>query len=566
MIRYPIIGIEEQKTLFEVKEYMEIHGVKEISIFRTNSYCVIGKISWMTVSKAILYGLEKAPVKIYMQPNNTLSTNMLPKEIEKITSAEHLDISIMQSQEYTDIIQSDRDTTSITVEDNYKVFNNLSRLMKAKCSLSTYYLLEKIGKLGDLLEINVYAVGGIVRELLLSNVPQIIINDIDIVVEGDGIKFAQFLAKEFQAVVRKHPAFMTASLTYDDTFGVEFHIDVATARLEYYPYPSALPQVTSASIREDLFRRDITMNALAIQLNKECFGRIFDLFNGVQDIQNKSIQIIHSLSFIEDPTRIIRAIRFEQRYQFCISIQTEEVMKNALSYFMIEKVFGSRLRREFELICKEKEPQLCIIRMNELGVLAAIDTHLVLTKKRKIVICTLQTILEWYASLQLQEKLPSVLTIYLLGLCYNLSQEQTKSILQKFGVSTHLQEILLYLRLNVKQVLEKLMLLYSGSKGTPQPTISAIYVVLYSLSLEGLLYLKAYAPKNMDYIISSYIQIWRFITPDISGSDLKQLGFIPGPQYKYILQDVLKEKLDGKIQTKQKQINYILSKYKSDLK
>ena len=161
------------------------------------------------------------------------------------------------------------------------------------------------------------------RDIMLSR-PAIEFDDVDLVVEGDGIAFARALAQELGGRVREHRTFMTALVIYTDENGDEQRVDVATARLEYCEYPAALPTVELSSIKMDLFRRDFTINAMALRLNKAQFGSLVDFFGGQGDIQRKTIRIIHSLSFVEDPTRIIRAVRFEQRYGFHISMQGEE--------------------------------------------------------------------------------------------------------------------------------------------------------------------------------------------------------------------------------------------------
>ena len=168
----------------------------------------------------------------------------------------------------------------------------------------------------------------------------------DLVVEGDGIAFAKELARELGGRVREHKTFMTALVIYHDEDGREQRLDVATARLEYYEYPAALPTVELSSIKMDLFRRDFTINAMALRLNATAFGHLVDFFGGRSDIQKKIIRVIHALSFIEDPTRILRAVRFEQRYGFRISIQGEKLIKNALSLKLMERLSGSRIVHE----------------------------------------------------------------------------------------------------------------------------------------------------------------------------------------------------------------------------
>ena len=166
-------------------------------------------------------------------------------------------------------------------------------------------LLQSIGEVADKLDFNAFAVGGFVRDLLMKKTNL----DLDIVIEGDGIAFAKALAAHLGGRYRTHERFKTAVVLMPD----DFKIDIATARLEYYEYPAAMPMVELSSIKLDLYRRDFTINAMAIQLNQEHFGTLIDFFNSQNDLKQKSIKVLHNLSFVEDPSRIFRAVRFEKR-------------------------------------------------------------------------------------------------------------------------------------------------------------------------------------------------------------------------------------------------------------
>jgi tRNA nucleotidyltransferase (CCA-adding enzyme) len=189
-------------------------------------------------------------------------------------------------------------------------------------------------------------VGGIVRDLLLerSNF------DIDLVIVGSAIDFTQKLNRELNAKIKIYQKFNTAKLVFVD--GLE--IDFATSRKERYKKPAALPEIIASDLKSDMFRRDFTINALALSLNKKDYGVLIDYFNGKLDIQNKIIRVLHDNSFIDDPTRIIRAIRFEQRLGFKISEHTEKLIKQAVDFNIFEKLSSYRLTNELELIYKEK--------------------------------------------------------------------------------------------------------------------------------------------------------------------------------------------------------------------
>ena len=180
--------------------------------------------------------------------------------------------------------------------------------MKERLPKRVFSKLEQAGELADHMGVSAFVVGGFVRDLLLG-----IENlDLDLVIEGDGIAFARALGRREKARVKVHERFGTAVVMFPEGF----KLDVATARTEYYEYPAALPTVEPSSIKKDLYRRDFTINTMAVRLNKGEFGALIDFYGGRRDLKEKTIRVLHSLSFIEDPTRVFRAIRFEQRFGF----------------------------------------------------------------------------------------------------------------------------------------------------------------------------------------------------------------------------------------------------------
>ncbi len=221
--------------------------------------------------------------------------------------------------------------------------------------------MRTIGEIAAANKYNAYVVGGFVRDLLL-HAPSL---DIDIVIEGDGVDFARKLAAQLGGKVRPHEKFSTAVVILQDGF----KIDVATARLEYYEYPAAMPTVELSSIKLDLYRRDFTVNALAIHLNPDTFGMLVDFFNCQNDLKDRQIRILHNLSFVEDPTRILRAIRLEQRLNFTIGKHTEKMIKNAVKMNVFNRFYGLRFFIELKLILNEENPLAAIKRMAEFNLL-----------------------------------------------------------------------------------------------------------------------------------------------------------------------------------------------------
>lgn len=210
-------------------------------------------------------------------------------------------------------------------------------------------------------------VGGVVRDLLLGQKTV----DLDIVVEGEGIPFAQDLAGRLQARLKSHERFGTATLIFPDGL----RVDVATARTEVYDRPAALPRVTPGSIRDDMGRRDFTINAMAASLMPGEFGRLLDDFRGLRDLREGRIRVLHEKSFLDDPTRIFRAVRFESRLGFRIVRSTRALIDEALSLRILDGLEDYRVATELRLILEEPEPAAPVRRLAELGVFDALNSR-----------------------------------------------------------------------------------------------------------------------------------------------------------------------------------------------
>jgi tRNA nucleotidyltransferase (CCA-adding enzyme) len=252
----------------------------------------------------------------------------------------------------------------------------IEKLLKKKLPVRLFRLICKIGKAAEDYGVSAYLVGGCVRDLLLS-VKNL---DLDVVVEGDAIALVGLLKKELKVGVLTHPRFGTATITLPDGF----KIDIASSRKEHYAYTAALPQVEFSAIKEDLFRRDFTINALAVKINRKNFGQLLDLFDGQRDLKKGKIRVLHEMSFQDDPTRIVRAIRFEQRYDFKIEPKTFKLMRKALSSRLLEKLSCFRLGREFILLLKEEKPLKAILRFDRLCGLKLIHPTIKLDRRLKL--------------------------------------------------------------------------------------------------------------------------------------------------------------------------------------
>jgi len=212
-------------------------------------------------------------------------------------------------------------------------------------------IIKTVGKIADELKVPAYIVGGPVRDKLLG-IPNY---DMDFAIEGDGIKFAEALNKKLKGKLTVYRAFGTATIEFKGK-----RADIVTARKETYKYPAAYPAVKPGSIKDDLFRRDFTINAMAIGLNKKNSGRLVDFYGGQKDLKKGIIRVLHDKSFMDDPTRIFRAIRFSVRFGFKIEPHTKKLIKKAILGGFLGEVNAGRIRKEIELFLKEKNPKKCL--------------------------------------------------------------------------------------------------------------------------------------------------------------------------------------------------------------
>jgi tRNA nucleotidyltransferase (CCA-adding enzyme) len=214
----------------------------------------------------------------------------------------------------------------------------------------------------------VYLVGGTVRDLLLGE-PGF---DVDLAVEGDGQAFARALAAELGGLLKPHDAFGTAVVEYGDGE----RVDVVTARREGYSAPAALPTVEPSTIEDDLFRRDFTINAMAAALAGSEAGSLVDPFEGRRDLEAKTIRVLHDRSFVDDPTRIFRALRYANRYGFELDEHTAALACEAIEAGLVGRLSPARLRDELVLLLDEPRADEAFVLLETFGADRAIHPGL----------------------------------------------------------------------------------------------------------------------------------------------------------------------------------------------
>ena len=345
------------------------------------------------------------------------------------------------------------------------------------------------------------------------------------------------MVETFGGRYKAHPKFKTAVIILPDGQ----RVDVATARLEYYEYPAALPTIELSSIKMDLYRRDFTVNALAVHLSPDRFGELVDFFGAQRDIKDRVLRVLHSLSFVEDPTRIVRAIRFSERFGFRIGGQTDRLIKNSVRHSFFHKLSGARVFHELRLILEEKNPLACLRRMQSYKLLAAVHPLLGLTPIRESVLLEVENVINWYRLLYIEPK-PQEWLVYFLALCTGLDAEQFAIIARRLNFSKRVAGDIAGLRHQIRETAQGLFN-WEYHKGP----LSELYFIMEQLPIEGALYLMARNPReSLQKYVSMHLTTLRNKRVEVTGNDLKELGIEPGPRYTAILRQVLAAAIDGR--------------------
>ncbi len=557
---YPVKTIEPDRTLEEAGEVLSRYNLNILPVVHEEK--VIGLVSKQVVEKAVHHGLKDTLVREYMTTEFSIVSPEIPfSRIQELI--------IGQNQSLLPVMEGDRLVGTISIGDVMRVLQEemiksvkevsvfegqplyarkkmISKLMKERFPERLHNLLVEFGRVGDALGYSVYAVGGFVRDLLM----RVENFDVDIVVEGDGIRLAEEFEKKFPCRIRTHRKFGTAIILFPDNL----KIDVATARLEVYDSPAALPTVERGSIRMDLYRRDFTINTLAIQLNPKEFGELIDFFGGVKDIKDKVIRVLHNLSFVEDPTRVFRAIRFEQRLGFQIGKPTQNLMKNAVKMGFMDRLSGGRVLSELILILQEENPVSALKRMKDFNLFHFLHPRIKFDEEAVLLFERIHHVIAWFDLLFLDERYERWL-IYFYGLFDTLKEAEIAELCQRLVVNDKLRKKVTDGKRQADQVLFQI---FSWINADRLPKRSEIYAVLDPLSTEERLYMMAKTTQvETRRYISLYFTQLKDTKPLLGGADLIQMGIKPGPSIKKTLTHLLQARLDEQVTTRQDEMEYI---------
>ena len=553
----PVIYIQWDSSIKEAETMLTRYGVNVLPILKEERYA--GLISRESIEKSLFHGFGKSrSIDFSTTDAITVGSHTPIREIETLM--------IERNQRFMPVVENGKIVGAITRTDLlrtlYEEFlrrrkieetvtkekpaigRSLSSWLKERFPSEVCGILKLSGEVAEGLGFNAYLVGGSVRDLLRGEENL----DIDIVIEGDGILFAQAFGEKLHARVRTHQRFGTAQVVTD-----KLKLDVATARTEYYESPAALPKVETSSIKKDLYRRDFTINTLAVKLNPGDFGLLIDFFGGQRDLREKTIRVLHNLSFVEDPTRAFRAIRFSERFGFKISKHTENLIKSVIEMKLFDRLSGSRLYEELLLSFNETDPVGTLKRLSDFGLLKVIHSNLIFNEELEATLKSMRDTLSWFNLLFLEEKTDSGI-LYLMALLSGLGNEDAKAAIERLSPSPKVRDMIIKGMSQARDILRRF----------PLDDPVEIYNLLNKFTLETVLFSMAVSKdRQKQKVISHYLTGLRKIKTILKGDDLKRMGIQPGPVYSKILKEILEQRLKGNLKSREDEERFVRAKFYS---
>jgi tRNA nucleotidyltransferase (CCA-adding enzyme) len=551
LMSYGLQIIRPEATVAEAAEMIRRFGYEGYPVVDEASKQIVGLLTRRAVDRALSHQMERLPVSRIMRAGNvTVRPSDSIADLQQIMLREGWGQIPVLPEEGSGLaagpigIVTRTDLLNHLFEPVNRVAEpDMRQLMLTQLPPQLWQMVQAVGEVAGALNLPLYFVGGIVRDMLLGQPP----TDLDMVVEGEAIKLAFALQTKFGGEVHAHERFGTAKWmvtaeVWTAVWGQESvavavldSIDFVTARTEFYTEPSALPEVTHGSIKLDLHRRDFSINTLAVRLDGAFLGQLLDFYGGQRDLALGVIRVLHSLSFVDDPTRILRAVRLEQRLHFTIEPRTTELIGSALP--LLDRLSGSRIRHELELAFQEADPALVLARLAELGVLHQIDAQLCWREEMAAAFARLRPLLAhsaWRAALG--DDSPAF--VYFALWIVPLGEVVAEAVMERLRVR----------KMTRHDVQACGAALAALAALPPDAPVSAVEKVLRPYALRVLLVLRALVlDERLIYWLEQYYEQWRHVKTAVTGHTLRRMGLKPGPEFAVLLDALLAARLDGRI-------------------
>jgi len=524
----PPRAIDPEEPVARAMVLCQRYGQSGILVMRGGR--LIGAVGREDLDRAIGHGLSHAPVKGIM-------SSRVPTACEDATLPELQRLLVDSPEGRIAIVRGERVVGVVTRRDLLRALGALTE-GEPEPAESIAEELSRLDRLQPVFEAiaaasegvdGVYLVGGTVRDILLGE-PSF---DVDIAVEGDAIALARQVAQALGGRVRAHEKFGTAVVLY----GEGERIDVVTARTEFYDAPAALPTVEHATIREDLFRRDFTINAMAASLKGEDFGRLVDPFGGRRDLAAGVIRVLHNLSFIEDPTRIFRAIRYESRYGFRMDEHTARLARSCIEMGLVGDLSSARLRDELVALLEEGEIEHALLRLAELGAATAIHPHLAADEEAVRILGRARQLAQRY-----RVKVPAW-RLGLAVLARRMPADELYSWLERLKVR----------RRDADQIAAAVRLAPLLAARLRDPSLTPAEVVALVEGHDPDAPLLALATEDVP-ALHRYFGELRGVRLEVTGRDLAALGLGESPRVGEILAELRRRKLNGELDGRESEL------------
>ena len=491
---------------------------------------LVGSVAREDLDKAIGHGLSHAPVKGIMSSRVARCAPETPlAEVQRLVeSSGDGRVAVLEGERVVGVVTR-RDllrALGAKAEPAEETAPSLLAELEALEELSPAF--EAVAAVSEPYD-GVYLVGGTVRDILLGEKNF----DVDIAVEGDAIALAEALADALDGRIRAHHKFGTAVVLYGDGG----RIDVVTTRTEFYDAPAALPTVEHASTREDLFRRDFTINAMAVSLKGDDLGRLVDPFEGRRDLEAGVIRVLHNLSFIDDPTRIFRAIRYENRYGFRMDEHTTRLARSCIEMGLVGDLSSARLRDELVLLLEEGDVRHSILRLAELGADRAIHPHLAADEEAVALFERLVGVAREY-----EIDVP-VWRLGLIALARKLPPDELYGWFERLKVRRRDAEQIASAITMAPRLVERL----ESGEVDPAEVVALVEphapdAPLYALALGDL------------EVLREYFHRLRNVRLEITGKDVAELGLAESPRVGEVLTELRRRKLNGELDGRESEL------------
>ncbi len=521
-----IFSVDDTNDVEETKDRINQLRVNALPVRDSQSGELIGLVTRQILDRALSHSMGGRPVSAIMQPDLPVVSAVTPLD-------ELRDLFLERSYRFVIVDEAGRPAGIITRMELFRrLFEHqhaagstldhrmagtrptsqpISRILREVSPPWVQRLIAAAREVADRLGASVYLVGGMVRDMLLERANE----DVDLVVEGDGIAFAEALAEVLDGRAHPHLPFLTAVITLPDGL----RIDVASARTEFYRTPAALPEVATSLIRQDLYRRDFTMNSLAVVLSGERYGELVDFFGGRMDLQRQEIRVLHSLSFIDDPTRALRAVRYARRLGFTIASDTRNLISTALEERVFERLSGQRLQRELEILLAEPHPTPALALIADLGLLPAICPDLKWSEEARSYLMEIEGQLAWYQLEQMGTP-PEPWVLFLSGLALTSGKGVINDLVQRLQLGGPTRDLFLALPAavgEIKTATNSGLSLSQQAQVVEQHPTEALLLAMSDLPLQ--------ARRSLALAAVAAVRVQL----PVSGQDLLDGGVSPGP-------------------------------------